>query len=101
MVSRSRRDQPTASRSPWQNGDVERLISSIRRECLDHMVVFGEVDSRRILKADASYYNRVCTHLSLNKDTPLFRRPKTTGTIAAIPILGRPESSLHSGLAFR
>ena len=52
------RDRPTAPRSPWQNGHVERLIGSIRRECLDHMVVFGEADLRRLLKSYASYYNR-------------------------------------------
>jgi transposase InsO family protein len=52
------RDHPTALRSPWQNGHVERLIGSIRRECLDHIVVFGEADLRRILKAYASTTTR-------------------------------------------
>jgi transposase InsO family protein len=51
------RDHPTASRSPWQNGHVERLIGSIRREALDHLVVFGEAHLRGVLKAYASYYN--------------------------------------------
>jgi transposase InsO family protein len=82
------RDHPTAPRSPWQNGHVERLIGSIRRECLDHMVVFGEADLRRILKAYASYYNRIRTHLSLDKDAPLSRRRQTLGNIVSIPILG-------------
>lgn len=82
------RDHPTAARSPWQNGHVERLIGSIRRECLDHMVVFGEADLRRVLKAYASYYNRIRTHLSLRKDAPLFRGSQTVGNIAAIPVLG-------------
>ncbi len=82
------RDRPTAPRSPWQNGHVERLIGSIRRECLNHIVVFGEADLSRVLKAYASYYNRVRTHLSLDKDAPLFRRRHTVGGIAAIPILG-------------
>src|SRR5512135_3248766 len=50
------RDRPVAPRSPWQNGHVERLIESIRRECLDHMIVFGEAHLRRILKVYASYY---------------------------------------------
>ena len=78
------RDHPTAPRSPWQNAYLERLIGSIRRECHDHVVVSKEADLRRVLKAYASYYNRVLTHLSLNKDAPLFR----LGDIAAIPILG-------------
>ena len=82
------RDHPTAPRSPWQNGYVERLIGSIRQECLDHVVVFGEADLRRVLKAYASYYNRVRTHLSLDKDAPLFRRSHMVGNIAATPILG-------------
>jgi transposase InsO family protein len=49
------RDHPTAPRSPWQNGHAERLIGSIRRECLDHTVVFGEAHLRRILAAYAGY----------------------------------------------
>jgi transposase InsO family protein len=53
------RDHPTAPRSPWQNGHVERLIGSIRRECLDHIVVVGEASLRRTLKAYARYYNPV------------------------------------------
>ncbi len=64
------RDHPTAPRSPWQNGHAERLIGSIRRECLDHIVVFGEVYLRRILAAYAGYYNGARTHLSLGKDAP-------------------------------
>ena len=81
-------DHPTAPRSPWQNGHVERLIGSIRRECLDHLVVFGEGDLHRVLKSYASYYNRVRTHLSLCKDAPLFRRRQTVGNIMSISILG-------------
>src|SRR5882724_7093397 len=69
------RDHPTAPRSPWQNGHVERLIGSIRRECLDHVVVFGEAHLRRFLKTNASYYNKVRTHRSLDKNAPGFRRP--------------------------
>jgi len=82
------RDHPTARRSPWQNGHVERLIGSIRRESLDHLIVFGEAHLRGILKAYASYYNEIRTHLSLNKNAPDFRRPSRVGAIAAIPILG-------------
>jgi transposase InsO family protein len=53
------RDHPTEPRSPWQNGHVERLIGSIRRECLDHFVVFDDAHLRPLLKACASYYNEV------------------------------------------
>jgi transposase InsO family protein len=82
------RDRPTAARSPWQNGHAERLIGSIRRECLDHVIVFGEAHLRRVLKAYASYYNEVRTHLSLDKDSPEFRRAQSVGNIVALPLLG-------------
>ena len=82
------RDRPTAPRSPWQNGHAERLIGSIRRECLDHIVVFGEAHLRRILAAYAAYYNDVRTHLALGKDAPLLRPIQRVGQIAARPILG-------------
>ena len=62
------RDRPTAPRSPWQNGHVERLIGSIRRECVGHVIVFGEAHLRRVLKAYASYDNEVRTHFSLDKN---------------------------------
>src|SRR6201998_3398665 len=67
------RDKPTAPASPWQNGFAERLIGSIRRECLDHIIVFGEAHLRRILKCYADYYNNFRTHRSLNKDAPVCR----------------------------
>jgi transposase InsO family protein len=61
-------------RAPWQNGHAERLIGSIRRECLDNIVVFDEAHPRRTLKAYAAYYNEIRTHMSLDKDdTPSFR----------------------------
>jgi transposase InsO family protein len=82
------RDHPVAPRSPWQNGHVERLIGSLRRECLDHVVVFGESHLRRILKDYAAYYNEVRTHLSLGKDAPDFRRPQAAGSIVALRVLG-------------
>jgi len=75
----------TAPRSPWQNGHVERLIGSVRRECL---VVFGEAHLRRILKTYAAYYNEVRTYLTLDKDAPNCRCPQTAGAIVAMPILG-------------
>ena len=68
------RDRPTAPRSPWQNGCAERLIGSIRRECLDHVIVFGERHLRHVLRSYAEYYNGARTHLSLAKDFPLMRR---------------------------
>jgi transposase InsO family protein len=82
------RDRPTAPRSPWQNGYVERLIGSIRRESLDHLVVLGEAHLCRILKAYVSYYNVVRTHLSLNKDAPIRRPIHRLERIIAVPILG-------------
>jgi transposase InsO family protein len=82
------RDRPTAPRSPWQNGYVERLIGSIRRECLDHVVVLGEAHLRQILRAYADYYNHTRTHLALAKDAPDGRPVQTTGSIVAIPFLG-------------
>jgi protein-tyrosine-phosphatase len=88
VVALKRDEHPTAPRSPWQNGHVERLIGSIRRESLDHLIVFGKAHLRRILKAYSSYYNEVRTHLSLDKDAPEFRRRQKIGRIAAIPILG-------------
>jgi hypothetical protein len=82
------RDHPVAARSPWQNGHVERLIGSIRRECLDHLVVSEEGHLRRVLKTYAAYSNQVRTHLALSKDAPTFRRSSRIGSIVALPILG-------------
>jgi transposase InsO family protein len=82
------RDHPIAPRSPWQNGYAERLIGSIRRECLDHIVIFGEDHLRRILLAYAAYYNRVRTHLALAKDAPLVRPVQRFGDISVRPFLG-------------
>jgi transposase InsO family protein len=82
------RDKPIAPASPWQNGFAERLIGSIRRECLDHIIVLGEVHLRRILKSYARYYNETRTHLALDKDAPLARTVKTAGRILCRPILG-------------
>jgi transposase InsO family protein len=82
------RDRPTAPRSPWQNGHVERLIGSIRRECLDHVVILGEAHLRRILRAYADYYNSFRTHRALAKDAPLHRATELLGTITARPLLG-------------
>src|SRR5205809_260629 len=82
------RDKPIAPRSPWQNGFAERLIGSIRRECLDQIIVFSEAHLRRILKSYADYYNSVRTHRSLHKDAPISRPIHQTGIIRSHPILG-------------
>jgi transposase InsO family protein len=82
------RDKPTAPRSPWQNGHAERLIGSIRRECLDHVIVFGERHLRHVLRSYAHYYNGARTHLSLAKDSPLPRAVHAVGNILPLPILG-------------
>jgi transposase InsO family protein len=82
------RDRPTAARSPWQNGYCERVIGSIRRECLDHILVFGERHLRHLLRAYADYYNRTRTHLSLDKDAPASRAIEPFGRICPLPILG-------------
>jgi transposase InsO family protein len=82
------RDKPTASASPWQNGVAERLIGSIRRECLDHIIVLGEAHLRRTLRSYACYYNGIRTHRSLNKDAPISRPVQRTGVINSRAILG-------------
>jgi hypothetical protein len=71
-------------RSLW----AERLIGSIRRECVDHIVVLGEVHLRRILQTYACYYNKIRTHRSLDKDAPVSRPVQPTGSIKSHPILG-------------
>jgi transposase InsO family protein len=82
------RDRPTAPRSPWQNAYAERLIDSIRREMLAHVVVLGERHLRRVLLSYMTYYNEACTHLSLNKDAPVPREVQGVGRILAKPHLG-------------
>jgi transposase InsO family protein len=86
------RDEPIAPASPWQNGFTERLIGSIRRECLDHVIVLGEAHLRRILKSYAHYYNGnyngVRTHRSLNKDAPVSRSVQRAGVITSCAVLG-------------
>ena len=80
----------TAPRSPWQNPYVERLIGSVRRECLNHVIVLNERHLRRILVSYRDYYHRSRTHLSLGKDTPDRRsvQPCDTGRIVAFPQVG-------------
>ena len=82
------RDKPIAPASPWQNGFAERLIGSIRRECVDHIIIRGEAHLRQVLKSYANYYNRFRTHRSLNKDAPVSRSVQRTGVIRSRAILG-------------
>jgi hypothetical protein len=82
------RDRPISPRSPWQNGYSERVIGSIRRDCLDHVVVFGERHLRHLLNAYQKYYNEARTHLSLHKDAPILRAVQTVGRMLAVPVLG-------------
>jgi transposase InsO family protein len=83
----------TAPRSPWQNAYVERLIGSVRRECLDHVIVLNESGLRRILRSYFDYYEHSRTHLSLEKDAPVVRpiQPIETGPVVTIPqVVGVP-----------
>jgi transposase InsO family protein len=81
------RDRPISQGSPWQSGIAERLIGTLRLECLDHILIFGEAHLRQILSAYAAYYNQARTHLALQKDAPLHRAIQRSGAIVAIPIL--------------
>jgi len=89
------RDRPIAPRSPWQNPYVERLIGTLRRECLDHVLIFGERHLHRVLTLYSLYYNETRTHLGLGKDAPIRRAVHRSGSIAATPIL----SGLHHSYA--
>jgi transposase InsO family protein len=81
------RDRPISPGSPWQNGIAERLIGTVRRECLDRILIFGESHLRRVLASYAAYYNQTRTHLALQKDAPLRRAVQRSGAIVAIPIM--------------
>jgi hypothetical protein len=78
-----------------QNPYVERLIGTLRRECLDHVLIFGEGHLRRVLTLYALYYNETRTHLGLAKDAPLRRAVQRSGSIVTTPIL----SGLHHSYA--
>ena len=80
----------TAARSPWQNPYVERLIGSIRRECLNHVIVLNERHLRRILSGYFDYYHHSRTHLSLDRNSPIKRevQPPERGRVMAIPQVG-------------
>ena len=80
----------TAPRSPWQNPYVERIIGSIRRECLNHVIIINERHLRRQLKSYSTYYHVARTHLSLNKQSPIPRSIESPeqGKVVAIPHVG-------------
>jgi transposase InsO family protein len=82
------RDRPTMPHSPWQNGHVERLIGSIRRECLDHLIIANAAHLRCVLRAYTSYNNESRTHLALDKDSPNGRAAESFGAISSQPLLG-------------
>jgi transposase InsO family protein len=81
---------PISARSPWQNPFVERVIGSIRRECLDHVITFNERQLRRVLGAYLEYYHGSRTHLGLEKDCPVPRpvEPRDVGTVCEEPMAG-------------
>ena len=93
------REVLTAPQSPWQNPYAERLIGSIRRECLDHVIVFNESSLRRLLNLYFTYYLRSRTHLALGKDSPVSRpvQPPELGAILELPEVG----GLHTGTSGR
>ncbi len=80
----------TAPRSPWQNAYVERVIGSIRRECLDHVIVVNAAGLQRVLTGYIAYYMQSRTHLALDKDPPISRpvMPSSVGRIVATPQVG-------------
>src|SRR5437660_3999087 len=82
------RDKPIAPGSPWQNCFAERLIGSIRRECVDHVIALGEQHLRQVLKSYANYYNTARTHRSLDKDAPVSRSVQRVGPIVSHALVG-------------
>lgn len=80
----------TAPRAPWQNPFAERLVGSLRRECLDHLIIWNERSLRRYLSRYLAYYHGFRTHLSLAKDAPISRpvQPSSAGAIVEIAHLG-------------
>ena len=84
------KEKVIAYQSPWQNGYCERLGGSLRRECLDHVIVLGERHLRRVLKKYVAYYHRSRTHLGLSKDTPQRRaiQGRDEGAVVSEPVLG-------------
>ncbi len=77
----------TAYRSPWQNGYCERVIGTIKRECLDHLIVLNENHLKSILDNYVSYYNKYRPHLGINKDSPEGREVQSEGEIYKVPVV--------------
>ena len=94
------RDRPISPRSPWQNPYVERLIGTLRRDCLDHVLIFGERHLRRVLTSYSVYYNETRTHLGLGKDAPLGRAVERSGTVVSHTGSVRITSSLRADIIF-
>ena len=90
MVALGIKEIPTAPGSPWQNPYAERLIGSIRRECLNHVIVLNEEHLRRILRKYFDYYHNDRPHMSLKSNSPTERQVElpTTGGIVALPRVG-------------
>ena len=79
----------TAPRSPWQNAYVERFIGSVRRECLDHVIVLSATGRQRLMHLYRAYYEQSRTHLSLNKDAPIPRPiAALDGRVVPVPQVG-------------
>jgi transposase InsO family protein len=107
------RDRPISPRSPWQNPYAERLIGTLRRECLDHVLIVGERHLRRMLASYSSYYNESRTHLALEKDAPLASYPevrsdhhhansfRTAPSLCADMIFGRDRGGLYDRIMAR
>ncbi len=87
MAGLGLREALTAPRSPWQNAYAERFIGSLRRECLDHVIVLNERHLRRVLSDYVRYYNGSRTHLALEKDAPEPRavHERELGQVIALP----------------
>jgi Integrase core domain len=94
------RDRPISPRSPWQNPYAERLIGTLRRECLDHVLIVGERHLRRMLASYSSYYNESRTHLALEKDAPLRRAIQRCGAIITHANPFRTAPSLCADMIF-
>ena len=95
------RDRPISPRSSWQNAYAERLIGTLRRECLDHVLIVGERHLRRLLASYSSYYNASRTHCSLNKNAPVLRWVHRIGPLRRVPwwagcITNKSESELSA-----
>jgi transposase InsO family protein len=84
------REVLTAPRSPWQNPYAERFLGSLRRECLDHVIVLNEASLRRIIRSYFQYYEHSRTHLALEKDVPESRaiQPPELGVVVELPQVG-------------